>query len=317
MYHGLNILRGISACFIVGNHISLSPRTEVGSMVTSFCNLFVPVFGCISGFLLARSMQNANGSLFDVVKRRFRRLFLPFAFWTVVYVVESFCFAILTHSQHKIERIYDMWYWLSVVFCGGASTHLWYLPSLFYSVVATVCLARILPMVMKSFVALCLFSLMVIVVAVIFNGHHWATYDLRLFGFVLLGCAIYVVVEISVIPSNGCIGICIGMAAAYVAFKDVAPGFVLDWLMVCPLCIIAANKRIRCIGFFEALFKCSMGIFFLHPMFTMILTLGVIRFSSQPYNIIDVLFVWVGAIAISVPITIAMRKSRYLARFVQ
>ena len=49
----LDLLRGIAAFGIVGCHLSLSPRTEGGVLVTSLCDFNVGLFAALAGFLMS------------------------------------------------------------------------------------------------------------------------------------------------------------------------------------------------------------------------------------------------------------------------
>ncbi len=46
----LDLLRGIAAFGIVGCHLSLSPRSEGGALVTSLCDFNVGLFAALAGF---------------------------------------------------------------------------------------------------------------------------------------------------------------------------------------------------------------------------------------------------------------------------
>ena len=48
----LDLLRGIAAFGIVGCHLSLSPRSDGGALVTSLCDFNVGLFAALAGFLM-------------------------------------------------------------------------------------------------------------------------------------------------------------------------------------------------------------------------------------------------------------------------
>ena len=58
-----DLLRGVASFGIVGCHLSLSPRTEGGALVTSLCDFNVGLFAALAGFLM--SGVNVNFFFFE------------------------------------------------------------------------------------------------------------------------------------------------------------------------------------------------------------------------------------------------------------
>ena len=91
-----DIIRAVAIFFIVCGH-SIGPVTNVGSDATngaewiktyySFTCAFVPVFIMLSGALLL----NRNETYSNILKHRFKRIIVPFLFWSlIVYLSTSF-----------------------------------------------------------------------------------------------------------------------------------------------------------------------------------------------------------------------------------
>ena len=53
----LDLLRGIAAFGIVGCHLSLSPRSDGGALVTSLCDFNVGLFAALAGFLMSGAIM--------------------------------------------------------------------------------------------------------------------------------------------------------------------------------------------------------------------------------------------------------------------
>ena len=83
----LDLLRGIAAFGIVGCHLSLSPRTEGGALVTSLCDFNVGLFAALAGFLMCGVKGWCEYASY--IKKRVLRLVPTYLFWSVVFLVLS------------------------------------------------------------------------------------------------------------------------------------------------------------------------------------------------------------------------------------
>lgn len=315
-YKGLDWLKGIAAFFIVGCHITLSPRTGAAEWMTHFCNMFVGVFGAISGFLLAVSLEKCRGVKTDILKKC-RRLLPIYVFWTAFYVLVSLALGILDHNPDKIARLKDSHYWISVIFQGGASCHLWYIISLVYASVVVILLNAALPKLTQKGWVMLGWGGVLVYASTCFGKAHWALYDLRLFGFVVTGVGVYALkskfrVEVEERIKAHFVLLIVALAG-HALLNSVVPGFVRDWFVVVPLLFLATSniKHQRSVRGLDFLASTSLGIYLLHPIFAAVACMLIKRFFSQPFGLIPVLLCWVGVWGISAAVASLLSKVKY------
>ena len=89
----IDLLRGIAAFGIVGCHLSLSPRSDGGALVTSLCDFNVGLFAALAGFLM--SGVKDCGDYAGYIKKRVVRLVPTYLFWSVVFLAFTAAFDLL------------------------------------------------------------------------------------------------------------------------------------------------------------------------------------------------------------------------------
>jgi peptidoglycan/LPS O-acetylase OafA/YrhL len=135
-FTSLDLLRGIAAFGIVGCHLSLSPRTGGGELVTSLCDFNVGLFAALAGFLM--SGVRGWGDYFCYIKKRVARLVSTYCFWSIVFLVFTAVFDLLLDGGRIHPRYFTGEFWMAVIFKGGSATQLWFLACLFYAQVLMV-----------------------------------------------------------------------------------------------------------------------------------------------------------------------------------
>ena len=318
-YLGLDLLKGIAAFFIVGCHLRMA-ETSAAEALLHFCNMFVGVFGAISGFLLAGAMQKYR-KLSEVMVRRLHR-FVPLSFsWSLLYVIVSWGFGFMQEDSTKIERLSNLDYWLSVVFYGGSSCHLWYLSALIYSTFVIVCLEGVLRAMGKNRNIVFVGWLWLVVGGIViyattcFGRAHWAIYELRLLGLMLTGVGIYRwgrEAKSDLMPLTLCVG---GAIVMHITLAGILPAFVRDWLVVVPLVLLFSRlnfpqlEKLSCI-----LSRYSLGVYLWHPIFAAILYVILNWLLPHPYGPIVVLADWVTCYCLALVVTSASKRT-WLKRF--
>lgn len=231
-YCGLDILRGFAAFFIVGCHIILPSRTDSAGMLMHFCNMFVGVFGVISGFLLGESIAKGRSMKQQIVRRCARLLPIYFA-WSILYVLVSLGFGLIEHNGDKIARLWDYGYWAGVIFYGGASCHLWYVSSLFYGTLVIIIISK----VVRRGASFLLLGGCAIAISTYLGKCHFALYELRLLGFMLTGY--WLRIETKDCKNTGEYRVLLVWLVftilLHVMLRDVIHGFVRDWFVAIPL----------------------------------------------------------------------------------
>lgn len=91
----------------------------IANFYDSFSRFCVPLFIMITGALLLP--QQIGLKLF--LKKRLKRIILPFIFWSVVYLIFNFGLKIRKFGFGAMDNLWD---WLYIQLIQGTSIHLWY-----------------------------------------------------------------------------------------------------------------------------------------------------------------------------------------------
>lgn len=116
------ILCHVSAAFVLNLKMINSIEWDVALFFNCFRDFSVPLFVMISGALLI----NKNYGLIDFIKRKFIRIFVPFIFWDVTYilfVIFSFLIGVLIYNTNPITL--DFIYKITLGF-NDYNMYLWF-----------------------------------------------------------------------------------------------------------------------------------------------------------------------------------------------
>ena len=279
----VDVLRIAAICGIVGCHLDLPNMTAAAKCLNRLSDFNVAVFAILSGHFFFLSVEDSAKAY---LKKRIRRIFVPYMIWSVVYFVVSMAFHALngrgvSASDFTLERIMDMVFW------GGTCTHLWFIATLFY--------VQILLLPIKLYkdamsnklflIALFLLSLGIVVFSDLTSG-WWAFYPFRLLGFFILGMFMCEVCRrnsiswgfkfISLLPcACGVIGICFGLGHLVLC----------ELLIAAPLCYIAISTPCsvsdNTVVSLRKLGELTFLVYLVHPLFTVAQRELVVRLFAE------------------------------------
>lgn len=317
---GVDLLRGLAAFGIVGCHLSLSPRTLGGEWVTVLCDFNVGVFAAIAGFLMTKTEldgqeQSAPSRVLSLriyVIRRMGRLLPTFFFWSACFILATSAFDLVLDGGHLNSKYGMVDFWLRVVFLGGASTHLWFLPCLFYAQV----LLRALAVLPVNGVVLVLLGGTLVVPSALM-GSWFGTYPLRLFAFLVTGYGLGRIkrkIPLGVLSWLSAVGL-----VAYVALNGVVPAFVRGWFATVPLLLFFTSIRFegRVSIVVSTLGATSMGVYLIHPLATRGLSVLWPHVFPSPFGAIPVLSEWMLAWASALVAAYILLRVPFVNRFIR
>lgn len=317
---GIDLLRGIAALGIVGCHLSLSPRTSGGNLVTALCDFNVGVFAAVAGFLM-RGGKSEEGWL-SYVSKRVKRLLPTYCCWSFVFVLATVSFDLLLDGGQLNPKYGTMAFWARVVFGGDASTHLWFLVCLFYG---QVILWRFFRGCRGRWSGVMWIALGGVAIAGSVIMDNWlGRYPLRLVAFMMTGYGLACCLRGGVIDfvKQHKVSVCClagSVLVAHVMVRGAAPGFIRDWIAVIPVLMAFVALDVRSERFVKIaafLGATSMGVYLVHPLITRGLSVAVTRIVSPPYSAQVVLADWVVAWALSLAAAYMLGRLPVLMRFV-
>jgi peptidoglycan/LPS O-acetylase OafA/YrhL len=124
---GIDLFRGIAAFAVVILHSDEGIKTDPQgwSFFLHFSAFAVPFFLATSFYFLVDKIS--NGTQLIKWNNRFSRLLIPYAFWSIFYLVIKIQF-FLKRTPHKINSLVENWYGL--IFLGQSEFHLYFIPLL-------------------------------------------------------------------------------------------------------------------------------------------------------------------------------------------
>ncbi len=128
---GVDLCRGIAAFAVILVHSGDETwGIPVSDGALQFRLLFyfaVPFFLATSFFFITRNLSGNVNLDFLIVK--LKRIFIPYSFWSIFYLFLGTFFFSFTNQYDRLNQLFQDP--LSIVFFGGASYHLYFLPLLF------------------------------------------------------------------------------------------------------------------------------------------------------------------------------------------
>ncbi|MBS3026823.1 MAG: acyltransferase [Dolichospermum sp. DET50] len=128
---GIDLLRGLAAFAVIVVHSGDETwGVSVSYWALQFRLFFyfaVPFFLATSFFFTTRKLGENISLQFLLAK--FQRIFIPYTVWSIFYIVLGIIIFPLIHQSHRINELFQDPF--AIIFFGGASYHLYFLPLLF------------------------------------------------------------------------------------------------------------------------------------------------------------------------------------------
>lgn len=120
---GFDFLRAIAAFSVVWIHGS--DTNTLTKSFQSFTSFAVPCFIMMSIFLTQHSCyKNSSSRYSSIIIKRIRRLVPSYLAWSLIYIIFRFAKrSFIDHSSLDVN-------WFAIIFFGGASYQLWFIPAL-------------------------------------------------------------------------------------------------------------------------------------------------------------------------------------------
>jgi len=310
-HNGLDLLRGIAAFGIVGCHLNL----DGDILVLHFCDMNVGVFATISGFLLARSIDVGGANLIGVITHKLKRLLPIYLFWSLVYILLGGVFDLVVDGEIG-HKFLSQSFWISVVFNGGASCHLWYLSSLCYGILLFVPVLFHCKKHPSVKILLAPASLVLLLASFVMNGDLWL-YTARMFSFVAVGVVLWDIRDLVCKVHVGVFAVLFFVLAYLSIVLSVWPHhFVPDYL--CAVTLVALflhDFKPNKVG--ALLSATSLCVYLVHPIFTALNGCVVRKMCSAPYPINVVLIDWIVSWLMALVASYVLVRIRVINRFVR
>lgn len=276
-FWGFDCLRLIAAFGIIGCHLVLPDITEGASFVKRFTDLNVGVFATIAGFFSAYTLQ-LDVQFPEFLKRRTKKLLLPFYLWSVFYICIDIAFDTFMGKPLTFQPA-SLHYWYNALICGHSAAQMWFLISLFYTQLLCFIFIKKSFSFQSHWVSAGLTLLALAGIHFAHTDGYWTTYFLRLLSFFLLGIAFFRERHhLQKIPFS------IIYALLLIGFILIACNFQYGFLGECVLSIPMLlwglkfnpkNATIQTFG--KTLGAFSFGVYLVHPIFTRIIGVTIAR----------------------------------------
>lgn len=309
-FQGLTLLKGIAAFGIVGCHLFLAPMTRAAESLLHFCDLGVALFGAMSGFFLMMSYTQKEGSsLGTLIIHKARRIFPAYFAWTAVFLLASPTFNFIVRHKTIDPRYFEVGYWVSALFFGGSSTHLWYLAWLFWWSVTLYMLWKGYRVFLSPAVLIGLSCISLYIC--VFVGGSYCDYGLRLFVFMALGAALY---SIRSTWSNAPFCLMLGATGVTLCAHVLLPvhAYVRDFMATLVIIPLFARIEFRAFRLISIVGGLSFGVYLIHPLITMMFSTLCLKYIGTPTSSLVLILDWVWVSVVSGSIVFAMKRHRLL-----
>jgi surface polysaccharide O-acyltransferase-like enzyme len=255
---GFEYLRVLASLAVVVIHARFTNEILNGIYLTQFA---VPCFILISIFLLG---FNADKSSKEIFSKVFKRIFIQYSVWTILYLCLRYVKSILLNSEFTLG--------FNEIFLGGSSVQLWFLPAIFVWQIMMSYFYKIKNLIIDCI--LCLIFFMIGYFYNYYNTDHSAFLNLFLYysGYVILGKIIFNNINVfTKIPSKiylvliSILSICIIIKGIY-KFTDL-DFYIIDILYSTSIFIFFTVTIFRVNKTVSNLSKYSFGIYLSHFIF--------------------------------------------------
>ena len=199
-------MRAIAVCAVVALHTSAIVVVKyisnpdsfgwwTGNVVNSMVRWCVPVFVMLSGALLLDPSKSETATEF--FRKRINRILIPLVFWSLVYIILAWVFHSMQSGFNFIELLRRL---VTGLLSGRPHYHLWFL----FMIIGLYAITPILRLILKRFHSYCLYiGLGCLALTVYATGMQWteniiimarkifATQFIEFIGYFILGSALF------------------------------------------------------------------------------------------------------------------------------
>lgn len=125
---GIDLFRGLAVYSVILLHIDEGVQTmpPLWLKITDFALFCVPFFLATAFYLAISKLYNSEGQY--PLRSRLVRLLIPYGIWSAFYLLYKAAKYLLTNGQDRLSQLFQDP--LSLIFFGGTSFHLYFLPLL-------------------------------------------------------------------------------------------------------------------------------------------------------------------------------------------
>lgn len=353
---GIDLCRGLAAFAVIvvhsGDETWGVPVSYWALQFRLFFYFAVPFFLAVSFFF---TTQNFSKSIsFQFLQTKFKRIFIPYAVWSIFYLVFGTIYLSLTNQTARLnEFLQDP---LSIIFFGGASYHLYFLPLLFSGILLFFLLKNLLKRHNKIKI-LAFLSIFGIIVnqLIAFSGssfrlnppvafpsllnsiaHNTIEYQIARFLLVhiawMVKCLPYLCLAIilnylllkvnplifkrrSALLLFFAIFILVNTFRSRFILSELSPVVIAFSLLLFGICL---SSHLNESSIIKSLGNCSFGIYLIHPILkritTIIMTVTIPKLASQ-VTVISMLCFSISTFLISWLVVLLLMKNKRFAKY--
>ena len=314
---GLDYLR-VAAIFTVV-WIHGSDTNALAKWLQTYAGFAVPCFVLISGYLSQRGVANNNRSFGDMVIERLWRLLPAYLAWSGIYLLLRSAKEVWVTGGTSLD--YD---WILVIFCGGASYQLWFIPALFvYTIIFGILqsnkVTRIKGIIYFVFGVLILIIGIKVAHIVIVPDEYglFVRSTMAYAGYYLIGMSIFLLSSQKWYQKVGPALPALVSAVVASVFHRAFPIIAL-LNVVFSIALFWFSERIRSIGsvsVVQSLSAYALGIYMVHVIFIEGLQLLLPRIGFDLTSFLPTLFVIIAAFILSAILCaslVSIRRTRWL-----
>lgn len=353
---GIDLCRGLAAFAVIVVHSGDETwRVPVSYWALQFRLFFyfaVPFFLAVSFFF---TTQNFSKNIdLQFVKTKFKRILIPYAVWSIFYLVFGTIFSLLTHQSDRLNELLQDPF--SIIFFGGASYHLYFLPLLFSGIlllfliknlvkrqngIIIIAFLSILGIILNEIIALSgnsfrlnppvAFTSLLNLIEPNSIGYQIARFFLMQIAW-MLKCLPYLCLAIvlnylllkvkpSIFKSRGAlllffaIFILANTFRAKFIISELSPVVIAFSLLLFGICL---SSHLTENSVIKSLGNCSFGIYLIHPILkritTSILSYTIPQLASQ-VTVISMLCFSISAFLVSWLVVLVMMKNKQIAKY--
>lgn len=322
----LDVLRVLGAFMIVGCHLVFQPEAHsYYEFAKRFTDLFVGVFGLISGFLMVFTVKTKQTKWTLFVSKRIKRLLLPYLAWSLFFVSANCLF---DHFMgHPLTfNIWSAKQWIITLVTGSSGPHLWFLVALFYGQLVLYWPVRFMSEKKYAWLPFLCLGVLALAVAVacaekVSCWSEFGIYHVRLFAYLAFGISLAILYPklknmLNESPVSIRIIWAVWLMISCTLFQMMSEinGFWLEAILAIPIFVwglIDTHTSHENHTFVCHNSTLSMGIYCIHPIFTVFLYTIFTKMKLGAWDSM-IFFDWVLSWGLAYGCAAVMNRIKYL-----